>query len=295
MYLYNNIDFAIDRSGILADDVSLSSSNSLESIYSVGRRGIASISPNGPLTNRFRISFTPELDNNPVHSGVASLRNLLTGDNMYSLHQAYSGHQIEFAGLTGYSCYIENYSLHLEPNQPAKANASFISFLPLSGTLLPRDGHIKYSDDLLGVPIVPEGWSAFCTSSSAAALSRCYGMDYEFSAQFEPTYQFGKTIPQQVNFMGADEKITFVRDDFVKVYHSGRLAWASGDCYSGVVVDSGTYDNLIDLYSVNFICAGNTDFRNMQFDISGAKVTNTDLSVRVDDYLRSVTTITNSF
>ena len=294
MYLFNNIHIAIDRSGILADDVSLSSSNSLDPIYSVGKRNPVSISPNGSLTNSIRISYTPQLDNNPVHSGMNSLRNLLTGDNMYSLHQAYSGHTIEFAGLTGYDFYLQNYSVQIQPNLPVKANASFVSFLPLSGTILPKDSHIKYSTDL-SAPVIPFGWSAFATNSSAALLSRVYGMDYSFDAQFEPTYQVGSTIPQQVNFMGADEKLSLVRDDFVKVYHSGRLAWASGDCYSGVVVDSGTYDNLIDLYGINFICAGNTDLRVMQFDISGAKVTNTDLSVRVDDYLRSVTTITNSF
>ena len=291
MLVADLIDIAINGSGILAEDFTLSSSNSLESIYEVGRRGVASISPNGPLTNTFKFSFIPEISNNPVHSGINILRNLLTGDNMYALHEAYSGVQIEFAGITGYSCFPESYSVHIEPNLPVKANASFISYLPLSGTVTQRRGNIQYNT----THSIAHGWSAFATSSNAALLSKAYGIDYDFTCQFEPTYQFGKTIPQQVNFMGADERISFVRDDFVYVKHSGQLAWASGNALSGVIVDSGTYDNLIDLYTINFICPGNTDLRVMQFDISGAKVTNTDLSVRVDDYLRSVTTITNSF
>lgn len=296
MYTADLIDIAINGSGILAEDFTLSSSNTLESIYSVGKRNIVSISPNGPLTNTFKFSFYPEIDNNPIHSGMNILRNLLTGDNMYSNHQLYSGVQIEFAGLTGFSCFPESYSVHIEPNLPVKGNASFISYLPLSGTVIRarayNDNKRKKYNTTSGIAF---GWSAFATNSSAALLSRAYGIDYEFNAQFEPTYQVGKTIPQQVNFMGADEKISFIRDDFVYIKHSGQFAWASGDCYSGVVVDSGTYDNLIDLYTMQFISPTNTDLRVMQFDISGAKVINTELSIRVDDYLRSTTTITNSF
>ena len=296
MLISDLIDIAINGSGILAEDFTLSSSNSLESIYEVGRRGVASISPNGPLINTFKFSFLPEIGNNPVHSGVAILRNLLTGDNMYSNHQLYSGVKIEFAGITGFSCFPESYSVNVEPNQPVRANASFVSYHPLSGTITRarayNDDNRKKYNTTSGIAF---GWSVFTTNSANNLVSRTYGMDYEFNAEFEPTYQFGNTVPQQINFMGANERISFVRDDFVKVFHSGCFAWASGDCYSGVVVDSGTYDNLIDLYTMQYIYPNNTDLRSMQFDISGAKVTNTDLSVRIDDYLRSVTTITNSF
>ncbi|SRR3990167_518630 len=284
MYQHDRINVLINGSGLLAESASLNSSNQLSPNYQIGKRGIASITASGPIKNVFNFSYTPKLDYDSAFIDCSGLKDLV--NDLY-----FTGSIIEFGGITGYNCYLQSYSLHAEPNVLVKAQASYISFNELSGTLLPK----KAIPTMNEANAIAWGPTVYITTQTGYYLTPVFSFDYNFQADFEPIYTFGRAFPSQINFMGASENMTFIRDNFIKVYFTGKDAYNNEA--NSYIVNSGTEDPFINMLDIAFTCNTGLEerFPSFVFNISGAKITNSEMNVRVDDYLKSTTTIVNYY
>src|SRR3990167_7544728 len=97
---FNDVDVTIGGTGILAESASLSSQNSIEPQFILGRRGNIDQSPAGPQKTTFNFNYLLEIDNEPGLTGIKNLKNLSnpnSGENV----------TIAIAGITGYNCYLD--------------------------------------------------------------------------------------------------------------------------------------------------------------------------------------------
>ncbi len=260
------------NSGILAESASIDSSNSIDPVIVIGKKGIINQVPNGPLTNEISISYYPEIRYEPNFQIISFLKNL-TSD--------YDGINVEIGGVIARNCYLKSYSLKNSPNEITKASVNFISYLPLSGTLLPKSGDIFYNKS----QTIGHGWTTFITTSGEATGAPTYEFNYDFDVEWEPIYLLGQTNPTEVKLMGGSEKIEIVRDAFYQVKFSGEIA-------SGNLIQA-LNDNNIDIMSLGFLCSGYND--TLAISISGGRVKNSIINYGIDDIIKISTTINKYF
>ena len=124
---FNKCNVAVNGSGIMASTASITKANSLTPIRSVGKKGIIYQAPTGPLTTQYNMSYIVETNNEPNYNVVQALKAV---ENSFHNKPVV----VEVGGISA-CCYLTNYSLKCQPNEPVVASVSYESYKDTTGTL----------------------------------------------------------------------------------------------------------------------------------------------------------------
>lgn len=270
----------IHTTGVIAETVSMDSSNQLRPTYTIGRRQPLGQEPEGPQETNLQISYFFDINSDPVFRNTEFLKQLEDDKNPTKL-------KISVAGITG-DYYLESFNIESAPNQTTKASASFISFWPLSGKLQSSNEEITGDFDF------SHGWTTLVRSQDGYLQAPTYSLSYNFEANWQPTYKIGQKLPLQVNLMSANETINLTKDDYTHISFSGEdpcdnLFSCGSDQieFIGVSIacDSGILDNLDKGINQHF----------PSIDLTGSKITESNLSIEVDDFARNQLILRNFY
>lgn len=122
------------------------------------------------------------------------------------------------------------------------------------------------------------GWTTFVTTSSGFLTTKTYEMDYNFQANWKPTYILGQKNPIQVDLLSCAENISLIREDFYNVTFSGQSGMGN--------IFALNEDGNIRMHKLGFLCdTGNSGV--LLFNVSGAVIHSTELNGRLDDFIKS--------
>jgi len=271
MVFYDNIDIAINGSGILADSASISQVNYLDPAYILEKRGEMSQPVKDSIRSTMDISYFVEVDNEPSMGIVNSIKQFRTDD-----HEA-QPFVIELANISG-SFYLEDYSMRVQPNATVRAQASFVSYHPLTGDIgVKRTGEnaIAYNKS----SSLAHGWTTFITNSGTAREVPIYEFTYQFRAQWNPLYTIGHTYPRQVQLLSAGEMIVLDKDNFRHISFSGEKV------EEAFLADYGD-DLNIDVVRLQLHCDEDAT-KKLEIGISGGTIVNSRLQTQIGEMARS--------
>ena len=271
MVFYDNIDVAINGSGILAESARISQVNYLDPAYVLEKRGEMSQPVKDSIRSKIDIGYFVEVDHEPSLGIVDSIKKFRTDD-----HDA-KPFTVEVANISG-SFYLEDYSIRVQPNQTVKASASFVSYDPLTGDIGAKrvgDNAINYNQ----TNSLAHGWTTYITNSGVAREVPTYEFEYQFRAQWNPIYAIGRPYPKQVQLLSAGEMLVFTRDKFKHVQFSGEKV---EDAF-GADFDN---DFTIEAIRLNLLCDSDTG-QCLQIGMSGGVVVNSSLNATVGELVKS--------
>ena len=281
---FNKCNVAVNGSGIMASTASITKANSLTPIRSVGKKGIIYQSPTGPLTTKYDMSYIVETNNEPNYNIVQALKAV---ENSFHNNPVV----VEVGGISA-CCYLTNYSLKCQPNEPVVASVSYESYKDTTGTLSSNTiGSVTYNSQRSSG--IAHGWTSFVSTSVNSLTNKSYGFDYGFQMAWQPAYSFGRLHPYDVRFINATETITLERDTSYDVTFSGQKA-------SSVILGSGELgyvepDKNINLHAVGMLCDSETFNSKLSFDISEATVVENSLDASIDDLVMSRLVLKNYY
>jgi hypothetical protein len=295
MIFYDNVDVVINGSGILAQSANISQVNYLDPAYILEKRGEMSQPVKDSIRSKLGVRYLVQVDYEPCLAIVDSIKKFRTDDHIAP------SFVVEVANISG-SFYLEDYSMSIQPNQTVDANATFVSYEPLTGDIgEKRDGEnaINYTPEVTpGVnqqPNLAHGWTTFVTDSSTARSFPIYKFDYQFRAQWNPIYTMGHKFPRQVQLLNAGEMLVLERDNFKHITFSGEKAETGLTEYAEA--DGGDGDFNIDVVQVNLLCEDNIEwpadiadiasYPHLEISISGGIIVNSRLDVTVGEALKS--------
>ncbi len=272
MLYFDQIDVSINETGLLAESASLSVENGLETVRAVGRKGTIATIPAGPLRNSFSVNYVAEVTREP---NLGVLNSLKTIESTLS----YDPLVIKFGGLSG-SFFLEGYSLKFAPNDVARASVTYQGFTPLSGSLR-ASGMV---DPPINVSGLMHGWTTFSTTPDNFQRTPVLAFDYSFRANWEPVYVVGRAFPLQVQYLGADESMSFTTERFSHLPFSGQA----------VVDHLGFETPSIQAVSLSFVCDGN-DSNLAQIDITNAQVKNKQVGANIGGVMQTTSIAIKSY
>ena len=290
---FNKCNVAVNGSGVMADSASIRTSNSLQPIRSVGKKGIIYQAPNGPLTTTYNISYLIETNNEPNYNVVQALRSI---EN--SFHN--KGVVVEVGGISAL-CYLRSYSFSSSPNQPVKARVSYQSWKPTTGSLSENTiSPVSYNSQRSSG--LAHGWTSYVTTSATALTNKSYGFNYDFNMSWEPVFSFGRIDPYDVRFINATETINLTKDTSYDVAFSGSSA-AGALLSSGELVKEGEIkhvpaDKTIKLQSVGVLCRSALEwpyFSTLSFDLADSTIVATNTTASLDDLVKTELTLKNYY
>lgn len=275
---FDQINIAVNGTGVICDSCSIDSQNVIQPLYVLGQRSIIGQNQAGGIKHSCQISYLVDLLAEPLQ---------LTSSNLKTIHNSFSydALTIELAGITG-SFYLESYNVKIDPNQEAKATASLISYLPLTGAFTNTGTTVYNTTSSSGLA---HAWQTFVSNVSNYSTIPTYSFDYSFKAKWSPIYVIGNPNPIQTQLLGGDETFTFVRDQFDNIQFSGETAQ--------------TFLNLSNTTTIllnNISQAPNSVFStlplySLTFDCGSGIVTNNNISAVTDDMIKVKTQIVNYF
>jgi hypothetical protein len=271
MVFYDNIDVAINGSGILAESAAIAQVNYLDPAYVLEKRGEMSQPVKDSIRSKIDIGYFVEVDHEPSLGIVDSIKKFRTDD-----HNA-KPFTVEIANISG-SFYLEDYQLRIQPNQIVKAAVSFVSYDPLSGDVSTKrvgSDAINYNQ----TNSFAHGWTTFVTNSGVAREFPTYSFEYQFRASWNPIYSIGNPYPKQVQLLNAGEMLVLTRDDFKHVQFSGQQATEAFASEHG-------NDYVVDAVRLNLLCDSNTG-QCLQIGMSGGVIVNSRLQAQVGEMVRS--------
>lgn len=281
MVYFDNCNITVGSTGILAESVRIRAENSIEPVYALGFRGVLNQVPEGPIRGQINLTYALNLQSEPVFPLINTFKNL-TG--------SYEGITIVAAGITGYNCYLTNYSIKSSPNQIVYAEASFVTFRALSGNLRERitnENGIANFSGYLG-----NGWSTHILSGTSYLTAPIYNFDYSLSLQWEPNYIFGSALPLQIDLLNMSERMVFVRDTYHHIQFSGEEA--SRDTNNAYLRKNNS-DNEINFLRYDFISDSNATFPSLVISLSGTRIKSSDAELQLDDFAKTITEITKFY
>lgn len=208
MLNFDNCIVLVNGTGIICENASINSTNELLPVYSIGRQGVSDTVPNGPINTSFNLSYYPDLKKEVIFSQLNTIKTI-TADNLYS------GISIIVGGITGKHCYLQNFTINAQPNDTLTANATFISYFQPVGDLL-KLRKITGSFQNFG-----HGWTTFVGGSGNINTFPTYELNYNFGAEWQPTYILGRVTPIQTNLLSATERLDLLIDKYYNIEFSG--------------------------------------------------------------------------
>ena len=281
---FNKCNVVVNGSGIMASTASITTTNSLTPIRSVGKKGIIYQAPTGPLTTKYNMSYIVETNNEPNYNIVQALK---TTENQFHNNPIV----VEVGGIRA-CCYLTSYSLDCKPNGPVTASVSYQSYKDTTGSLSSTTATPVIYNTLRSSGIA-HGWTSFISTSSNSITNKSYGFDYGFDMNWTPAFTFGRLDPYDVRFTNATETITLERDTDYDVTFSGQKA-------SSVLLGSGVLgyvedDKNINLHAIGMLCDSETYDSKLSFDISEATIVENSLNAAIDDLVMSKLVLKNYY
>lgn len=271
IYNNDNIEIAINSTGLLINTANFSVSPSLEQIQTLGTLNYYDFQPNEGISHRVSMTYTPEISNEPnfnIAQG-SKAQNIFLDRNF----------ELSFAGISG-NYYLQSYSFSVNELNEATANATYVCYGQLSGDYQ-SSSHVSY--DATNLSGIPHAWTTYAEKSNGDSVSNIKSFEYSYENNLKPFYKLGSPYPHQVMSMGLKEKYDIIRD----VYSSLS--------YSGAAVNQ-FYDGLY-----KFRCASvsgllsTTELQDLTFTVNGGRVSNQSIDVSVNSNPLIKTTITKLY
>lgn len=256
---FSNVAVHVQGSGIMAESVSIETSNSLISANGLGFNGVCDMPPSGPVKTTISFSYNLAPQNEPVYATSSGLRSYLGNcENV-----------VHCGGLTASPAYLERYSINFQTNSLVKATASYVCFTPLVGSLRNKLINLEY----------PGLTNSGCAHVWASDTSNdtILGMSYDFSQKWDATYSIGS--PSMVNVLnyGGQQTLNIIKDIYVQ------------PTFSGVGVSDIISNPSIQINSLSIFCGETGNAINL--DMGGAKVISSNLTAATKDIVRTTTTV----
>jgi hypothetical protein len=263
IYNFDNIDVAINHSGIISTNASINTTNSIEPAYVLGYSKPINQLPFGPIKTTLNSSYIPVIDQEPNYAEVNRIKSLINDSG-------FSGINIEFAGLHHDCWYLDGYSLKVQPNNLVEAGISYSTFWELCGTLREKSNRINYLD---------EGSLIHSWAAQLSGIGDIYDFSYDFKVNWQPVYIIGRRSPIEVKLLSAAETISFNIDSYRRNLFTGEN-----------VVPNIFNENNGNLYfqNLSIICNdGCTGSNYLTLNVSGFKIKNISPAVQVGEVLRT--------
>ena len=206
--LFDQVNISVSGISFMTKSASINSSTDLSASRSLNGYPIVKNTYNTMVISKFDMEYYLETNNNPNQYLIDSIKSMANP-------MSQSPVIIKGGGISG-SFYLQSYSLDVAPNSLVTANASFISFYPLSGQLIAESA----TENLLLSSGLAHSWSATLSEDS----DPFYSFSYFFDADIKPIYIIGKKEPKQVNIGSASETIKITRNDFVTLDVTGKIS-----------------------------------------------------------------------
>lgn len=267
MIFFNNCDVRVNGTGLMAESVSLSSQNSLSPIRPLGKKAQTSLEPEGPISSDLSVSYYIEVGKDLGYFEVSGMKATTNFENL-------SPRTIIVAGVTG-SFYLTSYKLTISPNEAVKADVTYRSFEPLSGQIAPKPNNLIYATGFSGLA---HNWTSEIYSDVGTVNVPIFNLAYSFNATMTPVYTLGRKYPKQVLLISSEEEMTIVKDQYRPIDFYGLSGCQEfDDCIN---------NPRLRLYPLGKICDGATG-TYMEFDMSGASIHASNLSVGVNDFVKA--------
>jgi hypothetical protein len=272
---------------LLATDCSLSFSNSMQPLYSIGTKGALGQFPaaarQGDLSFNFLTTITGENGGSRV-GGVplaGNIVNYLASGIKNSTNSHASGVQIKFAGVSG-SGFLNSYGFNVGSNTISTSSAGFTFFgsgdqqAPVSGFLNDFAGNTTQTG-ILATGIAHGRYTnldAFRTTIDANSdQGTVFSADYSISFNHVPVYKVGQEFPTTTFYTTAQESLGITEDVF----------------NSGLAFDQAGQNLTMQVKGLN------TAAQVMEVGLSGATQVSTAMSAGMDDIVRTQKNLTSVY
>jgi hypothetical protein len=207
--IFDSVDILINNSGVLATNASIRSRDRIVPIQSIGRVTPVNHVRAGALEHDLSFSYALQLDHEPNFGIVSGLKNSLnlTG---------YDPIIVEIGGITG-SCFLDSFGFSIQPNNTVMANVSFKSYENLSGTFQEK----AFSGNYGSLSNIGHGWSTYLTHRESYFDAPIFSLNYGFKANWEPQYSLNSQGPVQVTYLGGEENLSILQDEYTTINFSG--------------------------------------------------------------------------
>lgn len=257
---YDQCELSINNTGIIATSANLNSDVNLGPVYTLGKRKpFKRQVTTGPASSTFQIQYIINPTGDPAFNTVSEIKNFI------SAPANYDGVTIALAGITGYNCYLNNYSMKIEPNNVVTAQASYICYKPISGNLSLKTNPNTASADSIAHS------SKISLISGKSLNGDTYNFSYTFAANLNPIYVLGQREPIEVKPIRAQETVNMTENIFNKLVYTGENIPLK-------ISISGLLDN--------------TDF---SINMPDAHINNSTIETNLDDIVKTTKTLTQYY
>lgn len=253
---YDQCEIKINNTGVLAVSANLNTDVTLGPVYTLGKRKpFKKQITTGPKNNAFQISYLINPTGDPAFNTVNEIKNFIAAPSNYN------GVTIAFAGITGYNCYLNNYNFKIEPNNVVVAQASYVSYHKISGSLDTKTNPNTASAD----SIAHSSKSNIVSGKSIGADT--YNLTYTFAANLTPIYSLGNEDPVEVKPIRAQETVNMTENIFTKLVYTGENV------------------------PIKIQISGLLDSNSFQIEMPDAYVNNSTIESNLDDIVRTTKTL----
>lgn len=261
MIFFKDAKVVVNGSGLIADTASVNLANNISSILSLGKKNIVSRTTNGGIEGRVNVSYIIEPGNEPVNG----LSKYIKNNELSQYDPCY----LEIAGISG-SFYLDTYTVRIGQNEPASANASFISFGQISGDLNTNTTAVFNPRNNSG--IAHAYTTTFFAGQDQITTGSFYNLDYEFKANWKPQFTIGQLNPTQILLTSAEERFSIERDFYKGISITGEYL--------------SNYSNIdkVKLFELSYLIDNTGNY--LDFDINSHFVRNVDINANLDDVVK---------
>ncbi len=222
---YDQCEVKINNTGVLAVSANFNSDITLGPVYTLGKRKpFKKQITTGPSSSTFQISYLINPTGDPAFNTVKEIKNFISAPTNYD------GVTIGFAGVTGQKCFLNNYSLKIEPNNVITAQASYITYEPvITNTLFqtPRDlsnPNTASADSIAhsSRTNLVSGRNIFAKNTASELIADLYSLTYTFACNLTPIYALGQQSPVEVKPIRAQETVNITENLFTKLVYTGE-------------------------------------------------------------------------
>lgn len=204
----NDIEIAINGTGLLVNSASINISPSLDEIRAIGGRAFSDFSVDGGFTSQISLSYTPEVTSEPNFAiATGSLNPTTFADRNF---------QIAFAGITG-DYYLDSYQFSVNNLNQAQATVSYTCYHQLSGDFQ-SSSHVSF--DTYNLSGIAHSWSTYAEKQNGDDVN-VLSFNYSYQNTHQPFYRIGSPYPHQVMSMGIVETYDIDRDVYSNLSYSG--------------------------------------------------------------------------
>lgn len=197
----NNLSFLVAING------NCSTTNTLTEVKGIGYYNSYPLQfPNGYITNNVSFQYLIQNSGDPIKS-ILELHKSGKFENAIPYY-------VDIGGLTFRECYLESFSLNINPSTVASAQVNFVSYSPASGQFgkyqLPANTNID-EDFLHGTK----------TNISIGESSEYFGLNYNLKLQHQPVNTIGSSYPKTIKFHGAAEELELTENLYKRILYTG--------------------------------------------------------------------------